>query len=189
MNEWLERHKTLILSIVGLLVAGSVGLLAVRWRPAAEIVIEPPQPTATPGPIRVHVDGAVAVPGVYSLSPDAIVQDALNAAGGPTADADLSQTNLALSLSDEERLYIPRIGELPTAAPPSTGGSTVGGLVNINTATAAELETLPGIGPVLAQRIVDYREANGPFPSVEAIQNVAGIGPAIFDQIKDLITV
>jgi competence protein ComEA len=157
-----------------------------------------PTPTATatptPAPLRVHVAGAVQEPGVYTLPPHAIVDDALQAAGGPTTDADLGHVNLAVELQDQQQVYILRQGEIVNPPPIISGsegdpGSSSGGLVNINTATAAELETLPRVGPSTAQKIIAYRETNGPFSRIEDIQNVPGIGPATFDGLKDLITV
>jgi competence protein ComEA len=139
------------------------------------------------------VSGAVNQSGVYSLPPDSIVQDAITAAGGTAADADLNRVNLAQVLHDGDQIHVPRIGEVPTSAPVDSDGGNdpvvPSGPININTATQAEFESLPGIGPAIAQRIIDYRETNGPFTSIDQLQNVSGIGPAIFDQIKDLVTV
>ncbi len=188
MNQWLEQHRTLVLTIVGLLIAAGVAAFAIRWRPAEPIVIEPPAPTATPGPIRVYVSGAVMHADVYELPSGSIVRDAVAAAGGAAENADLNQINMAKTLRDGEQVYVPRIGEALVPAPAGQAGAA-SGLININTATQAELETLPGIGPALAARIIAYREANGPFPNIEAIQNVSGIGPSTFEEIRDLITV
>ncbi len=192
MNQWLEQHRTAVLTTIGLLIVASAVTLLLRWREPAPVVIEPPAPTSTPGPMRVYVSGAVAAPDVYELPAGAIVRDALQAAGGPAPDADLDRINLAAPLSSGEQVYIPHQGEDPTALPPaaSSGGSSPpAGPININTATQSELESLPGIGPAIAERIIAYREANGPFPAIEAIQNVQGIGPATFESIKMLITV
>ncbi len=197
MNQWLEEHRTLVLTGTGLLIVAGLASLLIRWKPAAPIVVEPPPPTATPepsatpAPIRVYVSGAVNSADVYVLAPGAIARDALAAAGGATSDADLDRVNLAQPLHDGEHIHVPRIGEAPTPAP---GGSATDaepmltGPVNINVATQEELELLPGIGPVIAQRIVEYRETYGPFPTIEAIQNVPGIGPAKFEDIRDWIT-
>jgi competence protein ComEA len=157
-------------------------------------VIEPPAATATPGPIQVYISGAVVHPDVYSVSSGAIVRDALALAGGPASDADLNTINLAKTLHDGDQVYVPHVGEVPPPAVSAeenseSPSSVPSGPININTATQAELETLPGIGPALASRIIDYREANGPFATIEAIQNVSGIGPATFENIKDLIMV
>lgn len=150
-------------------------------------------PTTTPSPLHVYVSGAVHAPQVVTLTAGSLVIHALTAAGGPTADADLEQLNLAAPLADHQHLVVPRRGmETPTVALPApTGTATapVGPLLNINTASAAELEQLPRIGPTTAQRIVEYRQTHGPFQRIEDIQQVPGIGPAIFAEIQPHITV
>jgi competence protein ComEA len=193
------RGYIIICAVLGLIVGGVIGYLTPRPQPSAPIVVSTPSPTQlppptpTPLPMRVHVSGAVQQPDVYGLPPGSIVQDAIEAAGGPTADAEVHVINLALELQDQQKVYVPRQGE-ENPPPPVSGGESgaavaAGRLVNANTATAAELETLPRIGPTMAQRIIDYREANGPFATVEDIQNVPGIGPATFEGLKDLVTV
>jgi competence protein ComEA len=127
-------------------------------------------------------------PDVYTLIPDSIVKDALVAAGGPTEEADLDRINLALPVSDGQHIYVPRLGEESLPVQPPSRLSEVGGQVNLNTADVAVLETLPGIGPVLAQRIVDYRQEHGTFAQVEDLMNVSGIGQRTFDNLRDLIT-
>jgi competence protein ComEA len=176
-----------------------VGFFGPHPQPGTPIVVSTPiptptpLPTPTPAPIRVHVSGAVRQPAVYELAPGSIVQDAVDAAGGPASDADLDCINLALELRDQQQVYVPRQGE--TGPPPPVsggdpdGGGSTGPLININVATTAELETLPRIGPTMAQRIVEYREANGPFAAIEDVQDVPGIGPATFEGLRDLITV
>jgi competence protein ComEA len=148
----------------------------------------------------VHVIGAVLRPGLYAFAEDSRVQDAITAAGGLTSDAQLEGINLAAKLEDGQQLNIPS-GESGVAAPvlPTSGfrvlppeqatATPSGDLININTASAEVLATLPGIGPTTAQRIVDYRTENGPFARIEDLLNVAGIGPATFDNISTLITV
>jgi competence protein ComEA len=149
--------------------------------------VTPTAPTPTPGPIQVTVDGAVERPGDYTLSPGGLVDDAVRVAGGPTADADLERVNLARALRDGHHVHVPRCGEvLPT---PTPYGLSADGRVDINLADAALLETLPNIGPTTGQRIIEYRETQGPFETVEQIQEVKGIGPVTFEGIKDLITV
>ncbi|MBU0705187.1 MAG: helix-hairpin-helix domain-containing protein [Chloroflexi bacterium] len=194
-----SRGYIIVFSVLSLIVGGVVGYFTPRPQPSASIVVSTPlpsvtpPPTPTPAPIRVHVTGAVCVPAVYKLSPGSIVQDAVEAAGGPATDADLNHINLALELRDQQQVYVPRQGEADP--PPLVSGGEPGGeestvtLVNINTAMATELETLPRIGPTTAQRIIEYREASGPFGTIEDIQNVPGIGPATFDGLEDLITV
>ena len=152
--------------------------------------------SAATGGLIVHVAGAVQTPGVYTLPAGARVIDGIKAAGGAAPGADLSAINLARPLTDGERVYIPRRGETPPpdaggTGPVSSGGDggSAGGKVNLNTATSAELEALPGIGQVLAQSIVDYRTQHGPFRSVRDLLKVEGIGEKKFDSLKDYVTV
>lgn len=142
---------------------------------------EPPPQTLT-----VHVAGAVEKPGVYILEEGSRVNDAVQMAV-PLAKADLTQVNLAAPLSDGRQIFIPLIGQKPAAVSVGNGGTAVGGTVNINTAGVKELDTLPGIGPVLAQRIVEYRETKGSFKNVEELTKVSGIGPALLAKIKDRV--
>lgn len=182
----------------------SAGILVVISRRPVGRPVEL-RPPLEPLGLRVQVTGVVALPGVYALPPGSIVQDAVNAAGGALPDADLSGINLALPLADGMRIVIPlrspagppNFQTPPDSSRPASsqppvsdpGPTPSGGTVNINTATLEELETLPGIGPATAQKIVDYREANGPFLSVEDLIYVSGIGPATMDRLRPLITV
>lgn len=160
-----------------------------------------PEPTgatgisfATPSPtlaadVVVHVAGQVASPGVVTLPAGSRVQDAVVAAGGPRGDADLDAVNLARPLVDGEQVYVPAPGQAPPAS--SIGGSgpdASAGLVNLNTADSTRLQALPGIGPSLAQRILDWRTEHGGFQSVGELEEVSGIGPAIMANIADLVT-
>ena len=193
------RGTIILCSVLSLIVGGLIGYFTPRPQVSTPIVVSPPVSTATPpptptlAPIRVYVSGAVRQPAVYELPPGSIVQSAVDAAGGLTSDADLDCVNLALELRDQQQVHVPRQGEAHPPPPvsggdPDSGGPT-GVLINLNVATAAELETLPRIGPTMAQRILEYREANGPFEAIEDIQEVPGIGPATFEGLKDLITV
>ncbi len=149
--------------------------------------ITPILPTSTPGPVQVTVDGAVYEPGTYTLSPGSLVDDVVHAAGGPTAAADLERINLARELYDSDHVHVPRFGEvLPTVTP---YGVSADGRIDINLADAALLETLPGIGPAISQRIIEYREMNGPFETIEQLQKVNGIGPGKFEKIREQIAV
>ena len=145
--------------------------------------------------IFVHVLGAVAQPGLFQLHDGARVMDAIAAAGGLTAEADPAGVNLARIVGDGEQFYVPRQGEVPPALPVAggTGGGGGGGApaakVNLNTATVADLDSLPRIGPTRAQRIIDYRTKNGRFASVDGLRDVTGIGDKTFEALKDLITV
>ncbi len=175
--------------LIGLLAAGL--LLLMSRPPLGEAIRLSPPPTALP--LVVDVNGAVTQPGLYVLPPGSRVQDAIQAAGGSLPEADLAGLNLAAPLEDGAAIRLPAQGETQSPQPSRSGDVPIpgvpGGLININTATQGELESLPGIGPALAQRVIDYRGANGPFPEIEAIQNVSGIGPGIFEKIKELITV
>lgn len=138
----------------------------------------------------IHVAGAVKSPGVYKLKENSRVFDAINAAGGYALNADLNALNLATPLTDGEKVYVPTLGELPQAASSLPGKvSSSASKININTADAQQLESLPGIGPVFAQRIIDYRTSQGRFSNIEDIKGVSGIGKKRFEQLKDLITV
>lgn len=145
------------------------------------------------GVITVHVAGAVRVPGVYVVSSTARAIDAVRAAGGLAADADADRINLAASLADGQRVFVPQHGEDdPLAVDPSpagTGRAAPAGPVNLNSATAAELETLPGIGPTTAAAIIAHRDLHGPFASVDELGEVAGIGPAKLAALRGLVTV
>lgn len=137
----------------------------------------------------VHVVGAVENPGVYSLEEGKRINDAVQLAG-VSPQADLTLINLAAPLEDGRQIYVPKKGETaPPAALPYRSETAVTGPININTASSAVLDQLPGIGPALAGRIIDYRKKNGPFQTVEEITKVSGIGPALLAKIKDRITV
>lgn len=150
-----------------------------------------PQPFA--GSIVVYISGAVAYPDTYSLPADARVKDVVVAAGGLTGDAAADRVNLAERIADAQHIHIPRVGDIEGGAAPSAGGTApagaASGRVNLNSASAAELEELPRIGTALATRIIEWRDANGPFKSIEDIQQVKGVSAAVFDEIKDLVSV
>jgi competence protein ComEA len=139
----------------------------------------------TAGTVVVSVVGLVARPGLVTLPSGARVADAVEAAGGLLPGADPASVNLAAVVSDGEQVAV----GVPAAAGGSAGAPPAGGKVDLNAATAADLDALPGIGPVLAQRIVSWREQQGRFTSVEQLDDVPGIGPAIYEQLKGLVTV
>lgn len=165
------------------------------------------EPTGAPGAVGssapppgviifVHVLGAVRRPGLFELGDGARVIDAVAAAGGLTETADPVGVNLARVVTDGEQLYVPARGEAQPGAPPGTPAAGSGPQpgtaalpVNLNTASVAELDSLPRIGPALAQRIVDYRDANGRFASVDDLRNVTGIGEKTFEGLKDLVRI
>ncbi|WP_347401139.1 ComEA family DNA-binding protein [Microbacterium esteraromaticum] len=138
--------------------------------------------------LYVHVLGEVVNPGLYILEADARLVDALAAAGGTRENADLQAVNLARPLSDGEQLVVPEIGADPPAGAGS-GGIGTDGLIDLNTADQAALETLPRIGPALAQRIIDWREENGRFRSVDDLQAVPGIGEKLLAGVRDKVRV
>jgi competence protein ComEA len=206
---------TLVGALMGAVFAIAAATMLQRARPQP-VTIEPPPPTATPSPtptpeptatmtpLRVYVSGAVQAPDVYVLPPNSIAADAVEAAGDFVPEAASQLVNLAQPLSDGMHLYIPTLeevqnGEQPVLVSPSqlAPDSSVAssdepastGPVNINSAGLEQLDTLPGIGPVTAQNIIDHRTTNGPFATIEAIMDVPGIGPGKFEQMKGLITV
>ncbi len=192
------------LSLVWLAIMGAALLITRRPTGQPIEILPPPNPAtttapaqaATPAPVRVDVAGAVRSPGVYALPPDSLVADAIAAAGGPADDADLERVNKAAPLQDGKQVFIPRAGQ-PTPIPPpaaasvtrvpAAAGQTTTGTkkVNLNTATLEELDTLPGVGPATAQKIVEGR----PYGSIEDLVRVKGIGEATLEKLKDLITV
>ena len=137
----------------------------------------------------MDVAGWVRRPGVYEFTEGARVIDAIDAAGGARSGAVLEALNLAAPLTDGTQILVPREGQEGVAPAPVTGGAVAGGLVNVNSAIATELEELPGIGEVIAQRIIDYRTENGPFATVDELIDVSGIGDAILESIRELVTV
>lgn len=140
----------------------------------------------------VAVVGSVNVPGLVTLPEGARVSDAIEAAGGALPGTDLSTLNIARKVADGEQIVVGLPGppvDSGTSEPQPTAGGASTALVDINSANVTQLDELPGIGPVLAQRIVDFREENGPFKSVEELENVSGVGPAVLAKVKDLVTV
>jgi competence protein ComEA len=189
MSVILERYRVPIVGVLSVLLVAAGAVIYLRRPTSQPVEIVEPSPTPIPSPaeVAVYVTGAVLEPGVYYLPEECRVQDALDAAGGPTANADLDRVNLAQRVHDEDQIYFPEVGEenLPSTG---TGGSEPG-QVDINTASAQELEELPGIGPTLAQSIIEHRESHGPFSTIEEIMDVRGIGQGVLENIRELITV
>jgi competence protein ComEA len=187
----------LVIALGGVVLAGAVVL---RSRPhVAEVgsasVLATGSPIPSPGvapapasELVVDVQGNVRRPGVVHLPAGARVLDALRAAGGPRPGVPTTSLNLARQLSDGEQVVLDPVGPGENGTTPVTGGEA-GGQVNLNTATLADLDGLPGVGPVLAQRILDFRQEHGRFSSVEELQEVPGIGPATYADLKDRVRV
>ena len=183
----LAAQGLLVAAMLAALAAGV--LLLVRHSPSGggfEIVV----PTATGTPdiqLKVYITGAVVNPGVYPARQGERLDQLVEAAGGATKEADLAAVNLAVRLEDEDHWHIPRVGESsPPPLPQRVGGT---GIIDINSASVEVLKSLPGIGDVKAQSIVQYREVHGPFSRVEDLLDVRGIGPAILDSLRDLVEV
>lgn len=201
MWEWDNRVRWVALVVVAALLFGA-GIKYERWRQGKEMMVPivekggrldlaaDTEGKVTPKEeetLKVHVAGAVERPGVYQLPAKARVAEAVQLAG-LLPEANVHALNLAAPLIDGQQIIVPRAGEEEKQVSGSPGDRSRS-KVNINRAGVEELITLPGIGPALAQRILDYREQHGPFRSIEDIQNVSGIGPKRFQELKDLISV
>jgi competence protein ComEA len=215
-RRWSVAPRTAIIAaLVILVLAGGTAFVALRPHelryvadlsalPEVASITSTETDTATPGvapdlvlpgpdpadQVVVYVVGQVATPGVVTLPAGARVSDAVAAAGGVTADADLAAVNLARFVTDGEQITIPLPGQEVTPAPvapaqAAAGGEDPGGMVNINTADAAALDQLPGIGPVLAQRIIEWRNGHGRFASVDELMDIPGIGSTLIAKIRD----
>ena len=195
--DTLSRGEVAGLIVVVVAVLGGAGLWYARSLPKPVTIAQAgpaaaQATSASPSPaviLIVDVAGAVRQPGVYEFSEGDRVIDAIERAGGPKPKADLSLLNLAAPLTDGTQILVPTTG--PPGAVPAPGGApgSAAGLLNIKTASETELETLSGIGEVLAATIVEYRTQNGPFASVDELMDVSGIGPATLDEIRDQVTV
>jgi competence protein ComEA len=186
----LDRRRALVLAagtIVVLVVGGKVLL-----RPAEPAVPRPVRVAAAPTqtqPAAIYVDivGAVRRPGLYRLRDGSRVADAVRRAGGATPKAQLELLNLAARISDGEQVVVPRRGTSGVVAGASAGAASPSGPVHLNSATLDQLDALPGIGPVTAQKIIDYRRGHGAFGSVDELDAVPGIGPARLAQLRELV--
>jgi competence protein ComEA len=197
----LSRAELVGLALLMAVLLGGAGLWYVRSLPkpvqvraerGAATVPTPGPGAGSPSPavLLVDVAGWVRRPGVYEFPEGARIVDAIEAAGGARPDAALELLNLAAPLVDGTQVLVTKIGQAPAVAPGAgSAPGAPGALVNLNTASATDLEALPGIGEVIAQRIVDYRTANGPFSTVDELLDVSGIGDAILGSIRELVTV
>jgi competence protein ComEA len=215
-GSWLDRNRHVVFAIFSVMAISGAAIFYLRQpaespieiltveATATPVATATPAPPPTPAPVRVYITGAVVKADVYFLPAGSIVKDLVEAAGGLTAEADLVRINQALELQDQQHIHIPAIGEenpppavqgggpaspASDAGAGNNAGAAGGGLINLNTASLEQLDTLPGIGPALAQRIIDYRESTGPFTTIEEITQVSGIGETTFTKLKDLITV
>lgn len=204
-----RKQQLVIILLVGvILFGGGYRLAQIKERAAEENkpALEAAGENKTKD-LQVHVTGAVSKPGVYHLSQGSRVIDAVNMAG-PTGEADLDSLKLASLLTDGQTISVPlkpeaiQAGSTPPAGAPVSSTAGTGrnvftpqtgtkspGLVNINMADQSQLDSLPGIGPALAQKIIQYREVNGPFKSIDDLKNVSGIGDKNYENLKDRITV
>ena len=200
----LGRHRVAAACVAAVVGAGAVGVASTMGqgsvlveRPEAAQVAQTEAAATQEQEVLViaHIDGAVATPGVYRLEgEDVRVQDLVEAAGGLAEDADTSTINLAAPLPDGSKVHIPAQGEEVAEAPSSgvtqtSGADATAALVNINTASAEELQALPGVGPATAAAIVEERERNGPFASPEDIMRVSGIGEKKYQKMQAMICV
>ncbi|MBS3909813.1 MAG: helix-hairpin-helix domain-containing protein [Actinobacteria bacterium] len=206
-----NRQLAAIIVLLIVTVVGSA-LFYINSRPKPVVVVkaderttsreqrEEPKTTSAKEPVQlhIHVAGAVAKPGVYVLKDGSRIVDAIGVAGGGAPDADEDALNLAAELIDGQRVYVPKKGEVPRPVAGVSAGSdsgvigdptSAGGKVNINLATAEQLDSLPGVGEVTAKKIIDHRTKNGPFRRVEDIMQIDGIGQKKFDALKDEISV
>ncbi len=195
-DEFIDKYKTAISLVLIAIILVSSGFLLFSAKKTGGVNIVDSGQSKSGAICKVDVEGAVLHPGVYNLRSEDRVEDAIRAAGGPLPQADLSKVSksLAAKVADEERIMVPflsgsSVTESASSGSTSSGSTNPQGVVNINTASLAELDTLPGIGPATAQKIIDYRQANGSFSSIEDIINVSGIGEAKFEKIKNMITI
>ena len=188
MSSLKAASSYVLIALVIVALSGGIALLITQnrsGRPGVEILL----PTATPKPeMKVYISGAVASPGVYPVKQGDRIEDVIAAAGGANEDAVLSCINQALRVNDEAHIHVSRPDE-PCRPASLSAGAGQDRRIDLNGATAEQLEALPGIGEAKARAIVDYREKNGPFESTDQVMEVRGIGPKIFEDIRDMVYV
>ena len=199
MKEWIKEHMILISAMV----VGSLVLIYYFISPVTETQlkvnpVETGLPTETPKTsterkevktIMADVKGAIKIPGVYEVKEGERVIDIISKAGGLTDQADQTKVNFSMYVTDEMVLYIPKVGEVEQPDLVPSGANQKETMVNINKADQSELETLPGIGPSKSMAIIEYRNTNGPYQTIEDIQSVGGFGEKTFEKLKDKISV
>jgi competence protein ComEA len=184
----LSRGRALVsavLLLVALILAGRLLLHAGTPHAGPSPVLLPTAAPVAPALLVVDVVGAVRRPGLLRLAKGSRIADAVTRAGGATGRADLAQVNLAAPLADGEQVVVPARGSAGSGV--ASGGTPSAGPVHLSTATAEQLDALPGVGPVTAQKIVDYRTQHGTFSSVDELDAIPGIGPATIDQLRGLV--
>ncbi|MFZ9426004.1 MAG: helix-hairpin-helix domain-containing protein [Ilumatobacteraceae bacterium] len=198
LREWIVwvGWRRIVAGVASAGVIGGIGVLLLRT-PSAPVEDEltyattsvPSAGSSTVNTVMIHVAGSVARPGVYSLPDGARVVDAIDSAGGPIFGADVDAINLAATISDGQRVYVPAVGEvvIPANSDPANVGPVFP--IDLNTATAADLDALPGIGPSTAAAIIRQRESTGPFASVDSLLDVPGIGRSKLEAIRGLVRV
>jgi len=193
MKDLINRHLYFLLGGVCVLIIGIIYIANQKTVPEiirdGEVIFNAETISVEEKMIIVDVGGAVNSPGVYRLPQGARVEDAIIEAGGATPDANLSGINRAGFLVDGTKIIIPAHGEDIIVSATEPQGTSNSGLININTATVAELQTLPGIGAVRAESIVQFRETHGHFSDIEELMHISGIGTGIMDRIRDRVTV
>ena len=187
--EFTRREQIMLILIAVVIIAASGVVFWPRETSGPAVTSPPPAAEHNTEPVKhnnvvVYVTGAVRNPGVISMTPGSRVIDAVNLLGGPTETANLNGINLAAPLADGQQVHVPSREESEGAPAP---GRSPGGKININTADAAALDTLPGVGPGTAQKIIDYRKTKGPFSSLEDLKKVPGIGENKYQNLKDKI--
>jgi competence protein ComEA len=181
-----DRRRAAITVVIVVVLLALAGRLLLRSREASvppPVRLAAPATTARAAALVVHVAGAVRRPGLYRLRAGSRVADAVARAGGPARTAQLELVNLAARIADGEQIVVPRRG----AAVAVAAGGSAAGPVHLNTATLEQLDALPGVGPVTAQKILDYRQAHGAFSSVDELDAVPGIGPARLADLRSLV--
>lgn len=184
MSAWLQGHRSTILSALAAAVVAGLVVLLLQHRGGRQ-PLEIRFDDSAAGPLAVYVAGAVRQPGVYTFKDGDRLADALDAAGGPSDDADLTSVNLAKRLHDEDQVFVPRQGQVAAVA----GAAALKPKIDINSANASTLDSLPGIGEVYSQRIVDSRTTAGLYESVDDLVDRKLIPRSTLDKIRDLISV